>query len=86
MSILILGPGPVPGPGPNLSPIPDPVPSLVDTTIIQDQGPLEVEAIVGVIEKIAIVTVDTIEVKDAGIVRINVSVNIIQWPHLQLLL
>ena len=79
MSILVLGPVPGLRPNPSPIPIPDPAPNLVDMMIIQDQGLLEVEAIVEAIEKTAMMTVDMIEVKDVGIVRKNVSVSIIRW-------
>lgn len=56
-----------------------PVPNLVVMMIIQNLGLLEVEAIVGVIGKTAMLITDMIEVKDAGTVMRNVSGNIIPW-------
>lgn len=56
-----------------------PVPNLVVMMIIQNLGLLEVEAVVGVIGKTAMLIADMIEVKDAGTVMINVSGNIILW-------
>lgn len=55
------------------------VPNLVVMMIIQNLGLLEVEAVVGVIGKTAMLIADMIEVKDAGTVMINVSGNIILW-------
>jgi hypothetical protein len=54
--------------------------------IIQNLGLLEVEAIVEVIGKTAMVIIDMIEVRDAGTMMINISGSIIPWPLLQLLL
>lgn len=59
--------------------IPIPGLNLVDMMTIQDLGPPEVEAMVEVIGKIAILTVDMTKVKDVGIVMINVSGSIILW-------
>lgn len=59
--------------------IPIPGLNLVDMMTIQDLGPPEVEAMVEVIGKIAILTVDMTKVKDVGIVMINVSESIILW-------
>ena len=69
--ILVLDPGLIPILIPDLN--------LVDMMTIQDLGPLEVEAMVEVIGKIAILTVDMTKVKDVGIVMINVSGSIILW-------
>lgn len=60
--------------------------NLMDMKTTQDLALLEVEAMVEVIGRIAILTVGMIKAKDAGIVMINVSGSIILWPHLQLLL
>lgn len=59
--------------------IPIPGLNLVDMMTIQDLGPPEVEAMVEVMGKIAILTVDMTKVKDVGIVMINVSESIILW-------
>jgi len=59
--------------------IPIPGLNLVDMMTIQDLGPPEVEAMVEVMGKIAILTVDMTKVKDVGIVMINVSGSIILW-------
>ncbi|MCH86566.1 putative RNA-binding protein, partial [Trifolium medium] len=71
----ILDPGPTPVPILTLVP----VPNLVDMMIIQNLGLLEVEAIVEVIGKTAMLIIDMIEVKDAGTVMINISESIILW-------
>jgi hypothetical protein len=47
--------------------------------IIQNLGLLEVEAIVEVIGKTAMVIIDMIEVRDAGTMMINISGSIIPW-------
>lgn len=66
-------------PDPILTPILIPALSLVDMMTIQDRGLLEVEAMVEVIGKVAILRVDMIKVKDVGIAMINDSANIILW-------
>jgi hypothetical protein len=71
----ILDPGPTPVPILTLVP----VPNLVDMMIIQNLGLLEVEAIVEVIGKTAMVIIDMIEVRDAGTMMINISGSIIPW-------
>jgi hypothetical protein len=71
----ILDPGPTPVPILTLVP----VPNLVDMMIIQNLGLLEVEAIVEVIGKTAMVIIDMIEVRDAGTVMINISGSIFPW-------
>jgi hypothetical protein len=68
-------PGPTPVPILTLVP----VPNLVDMMIIQNLGLLEVEAIVEVIGKTAMVIIDMIEVRDAGTVMINISGSIFPW-------
>lgn len=54
------------------------VPNLMDMMIVQDQGPHEVEVMVEVIEKTAILIVGMREVKSEGIVKRG-GVIIIQW-------
>lgn len=70
----VLVPGPFPVPIPTLVH----VPILVDMMIIQNLGLLEVEATV-VIGKTTMLTADMIEVKDVGIVKINVSMSTTLW-------
>jgi len=67
------------GPDPILTRILIPDLSLVDMMTIQDQGPLEVGAMVEVIGKVAILRVDMIRAKDVGIAMISDSGNIILW-------
>jgi hypothetical protein len=75
MSVHDHDPGPTPVPILTLVP----VPNLVDMMIIQNLGLLEVEAIVEVIGKTAMVIIDMIEVRDAGTVMINISGSIFPW-------
>lgn len=70
-----LDPGPTPVPILTLVP----APNLVDMMISQSLGLLEVEAIVEVIVKTTMLTIDMIEVKDAGTVMINVRGSITLW-------
>jgi hypothetical protein len=56
-----------------------PVRNLVDMMIIQNLGLLEVEAVVEVIAKTTMLTIDMIEVKDAGTMMINIRGSIILW-------
>lgn len=56
-----------------------PVRNLVDMMIIQNLGLLEVEAVVEVIVKTTMLTIDMIEVKDAETMMINVRGSIIPW-------
>lgn len=65
-------------PDPTLIHIHAPVPSLMDMMIIQDQGPHEVEVMVGAIEKITMLIIDMIEVKSEETVKRR-GVIIIQW-------
>lgn len=72
--------GPIPVLAPGLAPILIHVlvPNLMDMMIVQDQGPLEVEAMAEAIERTAMLTVDMRGVKSVGIVKRN-DVSIILW-------